>query len=182
MNQSRPVWVIRLATVAVTGLLAASAYAGAVGLLGGGLSFGEIINLRLPFGSLGLAGVALLIIVAGPMTVAAVAVARGTRRSCDLVFAAGLLLVAWIGIQLAFIQVYSWFHPTYLAAACVVLGLGWLLVRTDSAARGNGTETNREIYSGIPRDERPGQRGQTGVDRGRVRQGDSEIDEAISRK
>ncbi|HEY5846111.1 MAG TPA: hypothetical protein VIT42_04890 [Microlunatus sp.] len=144
VNQSRPVRVIRLATVGVTGLLAASAYAGAVGLLGGGLSFGESINVRLPFGSLGLAGLALLMIVAGPMTVAAVAVARGARRSCDLVFAAGLLLVAWIGIQLAFIQVYSWFHPTYLAAAFVVLGLGWLLVRTDSAAGGGSAADGRE--------------------------------------
>jgi hypothetical protein len=46
-----------------------------------------------------------------------VAAAKNTRHSPDLVFAAVLL-------ELAFIKAYSWFHPTYLAAAVAVLG--WL--------------------------------------------------------
>ena len=53
---------------------------------------------------------------------ASVAAGRGSRQGTELVFGAGLLLVAWIGVELAFIQVYSWFHPTYLAAAFVALG------------------------------------------------------------
>ena len=36
---------------------------------------------------------------------------RDTRYQADLLFGAGLLLVAWIGAKLAFIQAYSWFHP-----------------------------------------------------------------------
>jgi hypothetical protein len=48
--------IIRFTAVAVTGLIALSAYAGVVGLLGGGISFGETIDARLPFGSLILAG------------------------------------------------------------------------------------------------------------------------------
>jgi hypothetical protein len=42
--------------------------------------------------------------------------------------------VAWIAVQLVLIEAYSWFHPTYLVAAIVVLGLGWLMNRTASPA------------------------------------------------
>ena len=100
--------------------------------MGGGISFGDTIDARLPFGSLVLAGAALLAIVALPMTAAAIAAARDTRHSADIVFGAGLLLVAWIAVELAFIKAYSWFHPTYLVAAIVVLGLGWLMNRVPS--------------------------------------------------
>ena len=124
--------IIRYTAAAVTGLIALSAYAGTVGLLGGGISFAETIDARLPFGSLILAGLALLAIVAVPMTIAAVAAAKDTHHSPDLAFAAGLLLVVWIGVELAFIKAYSWFHPTYLAAAVAVLGLGWLMDRHGS--------------------------------------------------
>ena len=61
--------IIRVTAAAVTGLIALSAYAGTVGLLGGGISFGDTIDARLPFDSLILAGLALLAIVAVPMTV-----------------------------------------------------------------------------------------------------------------
>ena len=40
----------------------------------------------------------------------------------------------WIGVELAFIQTYSWFHPTYLAVAIVVLGLAWLMNLTHPSA------------------------------------------------
>ena len=124
--------IIRVTSAVTTAVIAFSAYAGAVGLMGGGISFGDTVNARLPFGSLVLAGAALLAIVAIPMTVAAVAAGRDTRRSSDIVFGAGLLLVAWIAVELAFIKAYSWFHPTYLVAAIVVLGLGWLMNRAAS--------------------------------------------------
>jgi hypothetical protein len=39
------------------------------------------------------------------------------------------------------IKAYSWFHPTYLLAAIVVLGLGWLMNRTASpTVRSSGLE------------------------------------------
>jgi hypothetical protein len=125
--------VVRLTAAMVTGGIALTGFAGVVGLIGGGLSFGAEINTRLPFGSLVLAGLALLVFVAIPMTIAAVAAERRHATSGDLVFASGLLLVMWIAVQLAFIQAYSWFHPTYLGAAVVVLGLGWLMNRLPSA-------------------------------------------------
>lgn len=66
----------------------------------------------------------------------AVAAAKNTHYNPDLVFAAGLLLVVWIGVGLAFIKAYSWFHPTYLAAAVAVLGLAWLMDRASSRPTG----------------------------------------------
>jgi hypothetical protein len=98
-------------------------------LVGGAISFGETINARLPFHSLFLAGVALLFFVAAPMTVAATACVRDLRYASELVFGAGLLLVIWIAVELAFIKSYSWFHPTYLVLAILVLIGGWLLER-----------------------------------------------------
>ena len=129
--------IIRVTAAAVTGLIALSAYAGAVGLLGGGISFGETIDARLPFDSLILAGLALLAIVAVPMTVAAVAAAKDTplRPGSGLCCRAaarrldrgrarvhqGLLLVP----------------PDLLAAAVAVLGLGWLMDRHGSTPSPN---------------------------------------------
>ena len=148
--------IVRVTSAVITGVIALSGYAGVVGLMGGGISFGDTINARLPFGSLVLAGAALLAIVAVPMTVAAVAAGRATRHSPDIVFGAGLLLVAWIAVELAFIKAYSWFHPTYLVAAIVVLGLGWLMNGAASPAAWHaGTsddESGREIGIGWPND------------------------------
>jgi hypothetical protein len=134
MNTAGADNIVRVTAAAVTGAIALSGYAGVVGLMGGGISFGDTIDARLPFGSLLLAGMALLAIVAVPMTVASVASGRGMQYAADIVFGAGLLLVAWIAVELAFIKAYSWFHPTYLLAAIVVLGLGWLINRTASPA------------------------------------------------
>ena len=136
---------VQIITAVVAGVTALSGYAGVVGLVGGGLSFGPEIDARLPFDSLVLAGFALLCFVALPMTVATVVSLRPSRFTNDLVYGAGLLLVAWIGIELAYIKVYSWFHPTYLAVAVVVLALGWALERLGRALRSGvpGVEPHR---------------------------------------
>jgi hypothetical protein len=130
MNTAGVNKIIRFTSAVITGAIALSGYAGVVGLLGGGISFGDTIDARLPFGSLFVAGLALLAIVALPMTVASVAAGRGRRYSADIVFGGGLVLVGWIAVELAFIKAYSWFHPTYLLAAIVVLSLSWLMNRT----------------------------------------------------
>jgi hypothetical protein len=77
--------IIRISAAVVTGGIALTGFAGVVGLIGGGLSFGPAINARLPFGSLVLAGLALLVFVAVPMTVAALAAeeSSGSRRVLD---------------------------------------------------------------------------------------------------
>ena len=139
--------IIRVTSAVVTGAVAVSAYAGVAGLIGGGISFGDIVDGRLPFGSVVLAGLALLTVVAVPMTVASVASGRGTRFGADIVFGAGLLLVAWIGVELAFIREYSWLHPTYLAAAVVVLSLAWLMHRIASSAGSSTTAERPDVHA-----------------------------------
>ena len=77
-----------------------------VGLVGEESSFRKVINARLPFHSLLLAGIALLFFVAAPMTAATVACARSAiRRRAS--FCAACFLVAWIAIELAFLMAYS---------------------------------------------------------------------------
>jgi hypothetical protein len=62
-----------------------------VGLVGGAISFDETINARLPYQSLFLAGMALLLVVAVPMTAAAVGCIRDLCYASELVIGAGLL-------------------------------------------------------------------------------------------
>jgi hypothetical protein len=121
---------LQVGTAVLTGIIAISAYAGVVG---GAISFGETINARLPFHSLFLAGIALLLVVAAPLTAAGVACIRDLRYASELVIGAGLLLIAWIAVELAFIKSYSWFQPTYLGLAILVLIRGFLLERAGSA-------------------------------------------------
>jgi hypothetical protein len=124
---------LQIGIAALTGIIPLSAYAGVVGLVGGAISFGETINARLPYQSLFLAAMALLLVVAAPMTAAAVACLPELHYASVLVIGAGLLLVAWIAVELAFIKSHSWFHPTYLGLAMLVLISGWLLERAGPA-------------------------------------------------
>src|SRR5215207_5683298 len=68
----------------VCGLMAVTAGAGAVGLIGGGLDLGATVTGRLPADSTQLAGVALAVVVVLPMTAAAVASARRSPAAADL--------------------------------------------------------------------------------------------------
>lgn len=91
------------------------AWAGAVGLVTGGMDFGASINERLPFDSLVLAGLALGTIVGVPLTVLAWSAWTGGPRTDDLALAVGLMLIGWIVVQVAVIRAFSLFQPTYLA-------------------------------------------------------------------
>jgi hypothetical protein len=90
------------------------AFAGAVGLVGGGLDFGAEIDARLPFDSLVLAGCALAAIVGVPSLVLALAAWRGDPRTAACAVATGVALIGWIAVQLVFIRTFSWFQPTYV--------------------------------------------------------------------
>ena len=105
------------------GLNALSAWFGVLGLVGGGLSFGEELNQRLPFDSLVLAGLALAAIVAIPSTVLAVLAWRGDPRTPLVATALGALLIGWIIVQLLFLQSFSFFQPLYAA-----IGVSFLVV------------------------------------------------------
>ena len=108
----------------VAGVMAVAGAAGAVGLWGGGIDFGDEITARLPWGSTVLAGTALFLVVAVPMGLAAVAAWRGHPRAPELMVAAGLLLVAWILVEVAFIRSFAWLQPICAAWGLAVALLG----------------------------------------------------------
>ena len=108
-HQRRP-WLAAFAAFNAFG-----AWVGAVGLVTGGMDFGESINDRLPFDSPVLAGLALGIIVGIPLTVLAWWAITGGPRTDDLALAVGLTLIVWILVQVAVIRAFSFFQPTYLA-------------------------------------------------------------------
>lgn len=110
---------------AVEAGMAVAAAAGAVGLVGGGIDFGEPIHSRLPLGSYPLAGVALALLVAVPMGAAAVAAWRRDREAAKWAIVAGAVLVGWIAVEVAFIRTYSWMQPVCLAWGAAVLATGW---------------------------------------------------------
>jgi hypothetical protein len=100
------------------------AYAGALGLAAGGLDPGPAVTARLPLGSPVLAGLALLVVVAVPMTLAAVTAWRGSTAAAGLLVLAGAALVLWIAVEVVIIRTYSWMQPTCLGYGLLVVWLG----------------------------------------------------------
>jgi pimeloyl-ACP methyl ester carboxylesterase len=92
-----------------------AAWAGAIGLVTGGMDFGASINDRLPFDSPVLAGLALATLVGVPLTLLAWSAWTGGPRTDDLALVVGLTLIVWIVVQVAVIRAYSFFQPAYLA-------------------------------------------------------------------
>lgn len=70
-HRQRSGGLLRGSALLLTALTALLAFAGAIGLVGGGTDFGETVNSRLPLDSPVLAGVALAVFVGVPMAVAA---------------------------------------------------------------------------------------------------------------
>jgi hypothetical protein len=100
---------------------ALAAWGGAVALVSGGTDFGARTNARLPFHSLVLAGVALAVIVALPLTLLAWSAWTGHARTDDLALIAGLLIIGWIVVQVVLLRSFSPFQPAYLCiGACFV--------------------------------------------------------------
>lgn len=105
------------------GLMAASALAGAAGLIGGFIDMGDRLNGRLPFGSPVVGGLALSMVVGLPFFLVASYAWRGDRRSGEAALVAGSLLVLWIVVELAFIRELSFLHPL-----CAVIGAAFAIV------------------------------------------------------
>lgn len=121
-------------------VMAVGAAAGALGLWGGSIDFGDEITARLPWGSTVLAGTALLVVVAVPMAVAASAAWRGDPRAPRLLLVAGLLLVGWIVVEVAFIRSFSWLQPVCATWGALVAVLG---LRDRGRAPGPGVSPGR---------------------------------------
>ena len=109
---------------AYAGIVAISAYAGALGLATGTLDMGTKLNARLPFHSPVLGGLALAVIVGIPTTVVAVYAWRGAPAVNHAAVVAGTLLVGWIAIELAFIREPSWLQVVYVGVGASFISVG----------------------------------------------------------
>jgi hypothetical protein len=112
----------------VIGILAAltavSAYGGAAGLVSGFLATDATLDSRLPFASPVFGGIALACIVGVPSTVLAARAHEHGKRFGRTAVVVGVLLIGWIGVELAFIRELSFFHPIYAAIGAVFVAAG----------------------------------------------------------
>ena len=116
----------RAGVAAFAAIIAFSAYAGAIGLISGGLSLGEF-TARLPFGSPVLGGIALALIVAVPSTWLAWLAWlawQADSRTDAVALIVGILIIGWIVVELAFIREVSFFHPVYLVVGAALIWIG----------------------------------------------------------
>lgn len=125
----------RTALAVVAGLTAVAALGGAVALATGTSGMPADITDRFPFGSVVVGGVALFVLVALPMGVTTWLTIVGDRRAPQAAVVAGALLAAWIPLEVAFIQTFSWLQPVCAALGILVLGLGLAGTRLDDARR-----------------------------------------------
>lgn len=131
----------------LAGLMAVWAYAGAVGVLGGGVDFGQEITDRLPWESTAVAGAALLACVALPMTAATALVWRRSPWAPAALLLAGVVLAGWIVVQLAIIQAFSWLQPFCFGYGLLIARLG-SLARAGTSFRPERTKIEKENHHG----------------------------------
>jgi hypothetical protein len=105
-------------------LVAVSAYGGAVGLASGTLDLGHELNQRLPLHSPVFAAIALALIVEAPSSVVARWVRRRDLRARSGLTVAGVLLIGWIGVELAFIRELAFLQFFYVCVGVIYVVLG----------------------------------------------------------
>jgi hypothetical protein len=104
--------------------VAVSAYGGTLGLMTGVLDMGHKLNQRLPLHSPVLGGIALALLVGLPATTVALLAWRRDRRTDLASVVAGVLLVGWIVVEIAFIREISFLQIFYTGAGFVFIGIG----------------------------------------------------------
>jgi hypothetical protein len=122
-NQGARVQARRWALVAVEFLIAANAVYGGVGLIRDGLGMpGEWLEST-PFDSWRWPGVFLLLVIAVPMTTAAVLEIARSQWAFAASMLAAVAQVTWIVVQLAVLRRYFFLQPVLFGAGLLVAGL-----------------------------------------------------------
>ena len=129
------------------GLTGAAAVYGGIGLIRDGFGMPDGWLGGTPLTGWVLPGVALLVGVAVPQLAAAALIVSGTRPGVAAGYLAGLLLVAWIAVQLLILRRYFFLQPVIagIGAAEVLLAWRW--------QRAAGTDSPGRIVTGS-RDQR----------------------------
>ena len=114
----------------IEALVAAVAFYGGIGLIAGNaLKMRDDWLYGTPFTSWVLPGVCLLIVLALPMSTAAVGEWRRTRWSYAAGLVAGAAQIGWICAQWLIIQMYFFLQPVMVGAGVAVLALTWWVHR-----------------------------------------------------
>jgi hypothetical protein len=80
-----------------------------------------------PFKNYFIPSLILLVVVGGAFSFAAMTVFARSRLARVSAFAAGIVVLVWITVQLAIIGYVSWMQPATLIAGILVLMLAWLM-------------------------------------------------------
>lgn len=113
---------------AIEAVIAINAIGGAIYGLGGARDVSLEWLEGTPFNDYVVPSLTLLVVVGGGMALAAIALVLGWRRSAEVSMAAGVVLCAWIAMQVVVIVPeggFSWLQPTMFAA-----GLGIAIAAT----------------------------------------------------
>jgi hypothetical protein len=106
-------------------VIAVNAVYGGIGLMVNGMGMrGDWLD-GTPFQSWTLPGVLLLVVIAVPMSLAAVGELARWRLAYLASFTAGLVLIGWIAAQVLVLRRYFFLQPVLGVAGCVVVGLAW---------------------------------------------------------
>jgi hypothetical protein len=106
-------------------LIAVNAIYGGIGLMVNGMGMPEDWLERTPFSSWVIPGILLLLVIAGPMIVAAVAELRHDARAYVLSLAAGILQLGWILGQVLVLGRFFFLQPVLFVAGGLVVLLAW---------------------------------------------------------
>lgn len=140
----QPSGVPRRGLATGAGIVAVSAYAGAVGLATRTDPYLRQVYERLPFHSPTFGAVALVAVVAVPHTVVAQYAWRGDERTDAAAAIAGALLVGWLTVEDLVLRERTWLVPLYYGAGVLMIlsGRRWLaatLRRSLNSEAGPGT-------------------------------------------
>jgi len=80
-----------------------------------------------PFSDYTVPSLILLVVVGGSFSIAAIAVFRRSYRARSTAFAAAVVVLGWIGVQVAIIGYVSWMQPATIVAGILVLFLASML-------------------------------------------------------
>ena len=126
-----PHLVARPALITLEALVALNAVYGGISLMINGMGMPDEWLARTPFDSWLWPGVFLVLIIAIPMTVAALAETFRARWAYAASVVAGAAQIGWIVAQLIVLQRYFFLQPILLVAGAAVLALAWLAHRRE---------------------------------------------------
>lgn len=150
---SRPSWVdgwiierrVRWQGVSLAvllGIVGINGVYGGVGLMRDGMGMPADWVERLPFGSWALAGVALLLGVAAPQFASCWLVLTRSHRAALGAALAGVVLVAWIVVQILLLRRYFFLQPVIAVLGLVEVALAWSWLRSARPRQDAGQPAN----------------------------------------